>query len=260
MEIEKFISEAIIDEYFKLLKESLDVDVVVVGGGPSGLYAAYRLASDGFETVLLDRRLSLGGGIWGGGMMFNVVTFREEAKRIFDELKIRYGKKGNVYVASAVELAGSLIYHVSRSGAIILNGVFAEDVVIKENRIKGIVINWSAVDSLRLMVDPLVILSKVVIDATGHPAEVVHHLSKRNKGLVVPGEGAMDAQEGDVATIVNTKEIYPGLIVSGMAANAVSGAPRMGPTFGGMLLSGEKAYRIAKEIVESLESLNSVHK
>ena len=256
MKIEKLISKEIIDKYFKLLKESLEVDVVVVGAGPSGLYAAYKLASDGLKTVLLDRRLSLGGGIWGGGMMFNIITFREEARRIFDELKIKYEKKSDIYVASAVEMAGSLIYNVSRSGAIILNGVFAEDVVIKDDRVKGVVINWSTVDSLGLMVDPLVILSKVVIDATGHPAEVIHHLSKRSKELIVVGEGAMNVEEGDIATVTNTKEVYPGLVVSGMAANAVSGAPRMGPTFGGMLLSGEKAYKIAKEIVKSLNNIN----
>ena len=250
MEIEKTISEAIIEEYYRTLKESIDVDVVVAGAGPSGLYASYRLAKEGFKVVLLDRRLSLGGGIWGGGMMFNVITFREEAKRIFDELKIGYRKKGDVYVASAVELAGSLIYNASKSGAIILNGVFAEDIVLKNNRVKGVVINWSAVDSLGLMVDPLVILSRAVIDATGHPAEIVHHLSKRNRKVSIPGEGAMNVEVGDIATVTNTREIFPGLIVSGMAANAVSGSPRMGPTFGGMLLSGEKAYEIAKDIVK----------
>ncbi len=256
MEIERIISEAIVDKYFMQLKKSISVDVVVVGAGPSGLYAAYKLAKDGIKTLLIDRRLSLGGGIWGGGMMFNIITFREEAKRIFDELEIAYEKKGDIYIASAIELAGSLIYHLSKSGATVLNGVYAEDIVLKNGRVSGVVINWSAVDSLGLMVDPLVIVSKVVVDATGHPAEVVNHLSKRYKNLVIVGEGAMNVDEGDVDTVTNTKEIYPGLIVCGMAANAVSGAPRMGPTFGGMLLSGEKAYTLAKSILKSFNRVN----
>ncbi len=251
METEKLMSEVILDRYFIQLKNSLSVDAVVVGGGPSGLYAAYRLSKDGIKTLLLEKRLSLGGGIWGGGMMFNMITFREEARRIFEDLGINYEKKGDIFVASAIELAGSLIYHLSKSGAIVLNGISAEDIVLKDNRIRGVVINWSTINSLGLMVDPLVIISKVVIDATGHGAEIVNHLSKRHKNLVIVGEGAMDVDEGDKDTITNTKEIYPGLIVCGMAANAVSGAPRMGPTFGGMLLSGEKAYEIAKDIVRS---------
>ena len=51
-------------------------------------------------------------------------------------------------------------------------------------------------------------------------------------------------------TIENTKEIYPGLYVCGMAASAVSGTPRMGPIFGGMLLSGK---RVADLIIERLK-------
>jgi len=47
-----------------------------------------------------------------------------------------------------------------------------------------------------------------------------------------------------------TKEIYPGLFVAGMAANAVSGGPRMGPLFGGMLLSGRK---VALDILKRLK-------
>ena len=48
----------------------------------------------------------------------------------------------------------------------------------------------------------------------------------------------------------NTKEVYPGLIVAGMAAAAVFGSPRMGPIFGGMLLSGRKAAQIAVDLLK----------
>ena len=43
--------------------------------------------------------------------------------------------------------------------------------------------------------------------------------------------------------------VCPGLLVAGMAANAVFNAPRMGAIFGGMLLSGKKAAELAIKLV-----------
>jgi thiamine thiazole synthase len=57
----------------------------------------------------------------------------------------------------------------------------------------------------------------------------------------------MWAEKGEREILENTKEAYPGLIVAGMAANAVFGSPRMGAIFGGMLLSGKRAAEIALE-------------
>jgi len=113
--------------------------------------------------------------------MFNIVTFSEESKPIFDELGINYRKRGELYVASSIELAGTLIYQASRSGANILNCMYAEDIVLKDNKVRGIVVNWSPVGTQELMVDPLIMLSKVVIDTTGHGAEIVSYLSRRKK-------------------------------------------------------------------------------
>ncbi|MCK4331802.1 MAG: ribose 1,5-bisphosphate isomerase, partial [Dehalococcoidia bacterium] len=54
---------------------------------------------------------------------------------------------------------------------------------------------------------------------------------------------------GEKAIVENTKQVCPGLLVAGMAANAVFGSPRMGPIFGGMLLSGKKAAELAMDLL-----------
>jgi len=54
----------------------------------------------------------------------------------------------------------------------------------------------------------------------------------------------MDATRGEMAIVENTREIYPGVYAAGMVCNAVYGAPRMGPIFGGMLLSGRKVAEL----------------
>ena len=63
------------------------------------------------------------------------------------------------------------------------------------------------------------------------------------------GEKPMWSEIGERAVLENTREVYPGLIVAGMAANTVFGSPRMGAIFGGMLLSGKKAAGIILEDV-----------
>jgi len=54
----------------------------------------------------------------------------------------------------------------------------------------------------------------------------------------------MWADVGEQMTVENAREVYPGLYVTGMACNAVMGAPRMGSIFGGMLLSGRKVAQL----------------
>ena len=132
--------------------------------------------------------------------------------------------------------------------------------MIRENdRITGLVLNWSAVTLAGLHVDPLTIRARVVIDATGHASEICHIVVNklggklRTEGGGVMGEKSMWAEVAERRVMENTKEVYPGLIVAGMAANAVCGTPRMGPIFGGMLLSGKRAAEVALEILQQLK-------
>jgi thiamine thiazole synthase len=186
--------------------------------------------------------------MWGGGMMFNRIVVQEAGKEILDELDvgcIRY--EDGYYIADAIEAVSTMTSRAVKAGVRIFNLISVEDVVIRDDdRIHGIVINWSAVELSKLHVDPMTVIADAVIDATGHAAEVARIVERKvgEGAIAVKGEQSMWAEVGETAVVENTREIYPGLIVAGMAANAVLGSPRMGPVFGGMLLSGKKAAEV----------------
>ena len=251
---EKIITQAIIDRYFQKLRENLSIDVAIVGGGPSGLVCAYFLARNGFKVTLFERKLSVGGGMWGGGMMFNEIVVQEEGKRILDEFGIRsLSYAEGYYTTDSIEAISTLCSKAVQSGVTIFNLLSAEDLILRGNRVTGLVINWTAVEMANLHVDPLTIQSKFVVDATGHATEVVAILEKKNDVKLftetgkVMGERSLWAEAAERDTMINTREVFPGLYVTGMAANATFGSYRMGPIFGGMLLSGEKAAALITE-------------
>lgn len=248
------ISKAIVDSFYKEFLDCLECDVAICGAGPSGLCAAYFLSRDGFKVVVFEKALRPGGGMPGGGMMFNKIVIQEEAKFLLDEWGVRTSSyKEGYYVASSLETLGFLLGHSIHQGAHVFNCMSVEDVLIYDNKVNGVVINWSAAELARLHVDPLTVRSSFVVDASGHPAEVAQVVSRKSgaklftpTGLVI-GEKSMWAEEGEKILLINTKEIFPNLYVCGMAANAVCGGPRMGPIFGGMLLSGQKVARLIAE-------------
>jgi sulfide-dependent adenosine diphosphate thiazole synthase len=251
------ISKAIVKSFTEDFLDYMDIDIAIAGGGPSGLTAGYYLAKKGLKVALFERKLSMGGGMWGGGMMFNKIVIQEESRRILDEFGIKYHQyEENYYVADSIESASTLCSKACQAGLKIFNLMEIEDLMIENDVVTGLVLNWSAVEIAGLHVDPLTIRSKAVIDATGHACEIVKVLIEKigpkintENGEII-GEKPMWAEIGEKSIMNNVKQVYPGLYVTGMAANAVYGSPRMGPIFGGMLLSGEK---IAKIIIEKLK-------
>lgn len=248
---ETVISKAIVESYLKDLLNYIESEVIIGGGGPSGLCAGYYLAKKGIKTVLFESALKLGGGMPGGGIMFNKIVVQKQGLEILEEFNIRYKEydKG-YYIADSLEATACLTDRAIKQGLKIFNLLKIEDVVIKEDRVCGVVINWTSVDIAKLHIDPITFKSKAVIDATGHPCEIVHIVERKSGGRLlttsgrIEGERTMWAEVAENMILKNTREVYPGLYVCGMAANAVFGGPRMGPIFGGMLLSGKKISEI----------------
>ena len=254
---EVIISKAIIESYVRDFVDATDVDVAIVGAGPSGLTAAYYLANEGVKTIIIEKQLRFGGGMPGGGMMFNRIVVDGQGKKILDEFDVRTEEyEKDYYVSDSIEAVSTICSKAIKAGARIFNLICVEDVMIREkDEITGLVLNWTPVEMSNLHVDPLTIRSKIVIDATGHDCEICRIVERKigpklrtETGKVI-GEKSMWAEKGERELLENTKEVYPGLIVSGMAANAVYGSPRMGVIFSGMLLSGKKASRLAIDII-----------
>ncbi|MDI6840078.1 MAG: sulfide-dependent adenosine diphosphate thiazole synthase [bacterium] len=250
------ISKAIIDRYTKKLLDCLEVDVAVAGAGPAGLTAGYFIAKSNKKVAIFESKLSVGGGMWGGGMMFNEIVVQDKGKEILDEFGVKTELyQPGYYTADSIETISSITSAAVKARAKIFNLITVEDVMLQDERVTGLVLNWGAVKLASLHVDPLTIRAKFVIEATGHAIELLKILEKKvGKKLKTPsggieGERPMWAEVGENLILNNTREIFPGVWVVGMAANAAYGAPRMGPIFGGMLLSGKHC---AQKILELL--------
>ncbi|MBC7330469.1 thiazole biosynthesis protein [bacterium] len=250
---EKEITRAIVESFAQMLSQYAESDVIIVGGGPSGLVAGREIAKAGYKVLIVERNNYLGGGFWMGGYLMNKVTVRAPGQKELEELGVKCEEVApGLFIADGPWACSALIHSACQAGAKILNMTSFDDVVIRDGRVAGAVINWTPVQYLpRLLtcVDPIALESRVVIDATGHDAVVVKKLEER--GLLKAGiYGAMWVEQSEDLIVERTGEVYPGLIAVGMAVSTTHSLPRMGPTFGAMLVSGKKGAEIALKLLK----------
>jgi len=243
-EMEIQISRAIIEQFSEKLLDRLENDVVIAGSGPAGLTAAYYLAKNGVKTTVIEKKLAVGGGIWGGAAGFNEVVL--EDSQILDEIGIPSKKKNGLCIVDSIEFATTLCSKAIAAGAVIFNLMEVEDIVVKKNTVCGVVVNGTAIRLAKLHVDPFCISAKFVVDATGHPAELVALLKNRKEDFHIKkiGEGYMDVEASEAGVVEKTGEIFNGLYIAGMSVCSAYNLPRMGPIFGGMLKSGKKVAEL----------------
>ena len=196
--IETKVSKGIVSTYFDKLQRNLELDVAIVGGGPSGIVAAYYLAKAGLKVAQFDRKLAPGGGMWGGAMMFNQIVIQEEAMDIVRDFEINYQPlEDGLYTMDSVESTSSLLYHAVHAGATIFNCYSVEDVIFKADRVSGVVVNWTPVLREGLHVDPLNILAKVVVDGTPQERHPPGHGDGRRHRRAFAGRSGRRGRSGE---------------------------------------------------------------
>lgn len=241
---EKEVTRAIVRGFMRQFEEYAESDVIIIGGGPSGLMAGKEIASEGFKVTIVERNNYLGGGFWLGGYLMNKVTVRAPGQEILDEIGIPYEKASDgLYIADGPHACSKLIASSCDAGVKIANMTIFDDVVVREKKVAGAVINWTPIASLPreiTCVDPIAMEAGLLIDATGHEACIVSKLEERDM-IKTKGYGAMWVEQSEDLIVEHTGMVFDGLIVTGMAVSTTYGLPRMGPTFGAMLMSGKKA-------------------
>ncbi len=247
------ITKCIVEEFFEDFTDYTEMDVAIAGAGPAGLAASRYLAEKGYKVAVFERKLSPGGGMWGGGMGYPVVVVGEDSVQELEKIGVETKESEEGYfTASSIESVSKLLSSAVDAGVKIFNNITVEDVLYEEDKINGFVINSSPIDIAGLHVDPLTIRASATVDATGHDADVCNVVERKVGELQTPegtvlGERSMSADKGEKTVVENTRSVYPGLWITGMCANAVMGSPRMGPIFGGMLLSGKKVAELIDE-------------
>ncbi|XP_004505443.1 thiamine thiazole synthase, chloroplastic [Cicer arietinum] len=262
---ESIVSREMTRRYMTDMVTHADTDVVIVGAGSAGLSCAYELSKNpSIKIAIIEQSVSPGGGAWLGGQLFSAMVVRKPAHLFLNEIGVEYDEKDDYVVIKHAALFTSTIMGkiLARPNVKLFNAVAAEDLIVKNDRVAGVVTNWALVSmnhDTQSCMDPNVMEAKVVVSSCGHDGPFGATGVKRLKsiGLIdsVPGMKALDMNTAEDAIVRLTREVVPGMIVTGMEVAEIDGAPRMGPTFGAMMISGQKAAHL---VLRSLGLPNAV--
>jgi len=155
------------------------VDVLVVGGGPAGIGAAFGAARTGVKTLLIENHSFFGGvAAWMLGMEINQIRPGGKPRSAVHELLVdklvAYGDQAvNIATVHGHELWCNVEYlkvaildALEAAGARYLVHVRAVDAVVESNRVTGVVVGTKR--------GLMVVRAKHVVDCTGD-ADVAYY-------------------------------------------------------------------------------------
>ncbi|KIS69755.1 putative thiamine biosynthetic enzyme [Mycosarcoma maydis] len=265
---ESHTSRAMTARYMADMMDAAVSDVVIIGAGSAGLTCAYTLAKQrpDLRITMLEASVAPGGGAWLGGQLMSGMVIRKPAHNLLVEIGVPFDDEGSYVVVKHAALFTSTLMSklLAMDNVKLFNATCCEDLIIKKDqtgaqRVNGVVTNWTLVTmahGLQSCMDPQTITAPVVIGACGHDGPFGAFSVKRlsSAGLIKLGDmRPMDMNKSEGLIVNNTREVFPGLIVSGMELSEHDGHPRMGASFGGMIGSGQKAAYEAIKLYDSLE-------
>ncbi|KAF9363203.1 triosephosphate isomerase [Mortierella sp. NVP85] len=250
------VSREMTRRYMTDMIDHAETDVVIIGAGSAGLSCAWELSKNpNVKVTVIEQSVSPGGGAWLGGQLFSAMIVRKPGHHFLAEVGVPFDDCNENYVVvkhAALFTSTILSKLLMRPNVKLFNALAAEDLIVKNGRVAGVVTNWTLVTlhhDTQSCMDPNVIEAKVVVSSTGHDgpmgASGVKRLQKIGLIKNVPGMIALDMNAAEDGIVSNTREVVPGMVITGMEVAELDGCPRMGPTFGAMMLSGQKAAHCA---------------
>ncbi len=160
-------------ETSKQLPVIAEVDVLVVGGGPSGVPAAIGAAREGARTMIVENMGSFG-GMWTNGLVITLAGFnnwlrpyQRVVKGVTEEWIVEAEKLGGAehkrsWVLSSEPEIMKLVADrlLPEAGVTCLLHTWVADVIVEENVLKGVIVE--NVDGRS------VILARCIVDCTGN--------------------------------------------------------------------------------------------
>lgn len=162
-----------IEEQGKNLPVRSQVDVLVVGGGPSGIIAAKAAAEDGLKVMLIESRSFLGGNMTIGLPILGFLGQRKNQiitglpQKFIDRLRVRNAASEHrpcplhmsITIVEPEVVKAEAFEMLEESGIEVLLYTSFADVIMEGSEIKGVTIESKAGREA--------ILAKVVIDCSG---------------------------------------------------------------------------------------------